>query len=86
MRYFMSDNNVQTFSYKVDTKLKNGYDSDKLWELINSFDFLDFNEIQLIWGQMQLYIGLDDKNAKKEIKNSVNDILNGTHPIIRLKH
>ena len=71
---------------RTSLKLKNNYDSDKIHDFLDSLDFLSFDEKQLISAKFKLFIGFEDEYAQKEAEIFVTDILNGTHPIIHLKH
>ncbi len=70
---------------RVSLNLKNNYKSDELFNMVNDFDFLSFDEIQFISAKFKLFIGFVDKNAEHDANLFITNILNGTHPIVRLK-
>ena len=64
---------------KVDVSksiLANNYESDKLLELFNSFDFLSDDQKTLIFTELAFFIGLSDegKKSEKTFRSNINYI------------
>lgn len=74
------------FKSTVNLSLKNGYSNEELHNMLDSLSFLSDNEKQVLSAKIKLYIGFIDVYAENEAIRFVTDILNGTHPIIQLKH
>lgn len=59
------------------TNLLNSYSQDELYDLINSFDSIPYKTRTLIYGELLLFIGLQDKKEEKLIRSNLDGIHEG---------